>query len=356
VVEIAEKGGNQFSAASEANVGNIKPVRRPIEQILIVDNDIEACLFLKSILEDLGYSWVDTTVDFEEGTRQAIERDYDLILMDLKKEDHDWAGMQAAEVIQTAKPDSLIVLVTGEDVFQGVLQDKKAYISGRIPKPLTVEAVDSALKSLEQTGHAGWPVILGKIETESVHFVDDISKVAKSHKPLFDILVQMLDKVLHATGAEREAVFRLDFVVMDQVMVDGIDGIEATRQINQIDPDIRTIVMTMYGDGESSQAALDAGAYRYVFRPSNPAGALKEIISLIDSADELMDIVQNMGRSAWVSDIYNGMGIAMGMVDRTYRVLHANPAQAEVAGGKPGTGGVCWVEWHQALDQKEPCP
>jgi two-component system nitrogen regulation response regulator NtrX len=70
---------------------------------------------------------------------------------------------------------------------------------------------------------------------------------------------------------------KLDFILMDQVLMGGIDGLETTRIIHREYPEIRIIVLTQYGDGESSRRALDVGAYRYVFRP----GLDEEIINLM---------------------------------------------------------------------------
>ena len=85
-----------------------------------------------------------------------------------------------------------------------------------------------------------------------------------------------------------------DYVLMDQVLMKGMDGIEATRIIHEQFPGIRTIVMTLYGDGESSRQALDAQAYRYVFRSSNLEETVEEIVALIESADELAHIEKSL--------------------------------------------------------------
>jgi len=49
--------------------------------------------------------------------------------------------------------------------------------------------------------------------------------------------------------------------------LNGMDGITTMQKINQIDPNILTIIVTGYATQESSVQALKAGAYDYVTKP-----------------------------------------------------------------------------------------
>ena len=185
-----------------------------------------------------------------------------------------------------------------------------------------------------------------------------------------EITRELLTEALADAGYEVEAVASgeaaiecvkraegdFDFIIMDQVLLGGMSGIDATRIIHQEYPQIRTIVMTIYGDGESSQAALDAEAYRYVFRSLDLKEAVDDVIALIESPRELAEIEERLPKSFWINNVCKGMQMAVGIVDRTYRVLYANEAQNAIAGGESRLGGICWVEWHQAVQQKGPCP
>lgn len=53
---------------------------------------------------------------------------------------------------------------------------------------------------------------------------------------------------------------RPDVVLMDINMPDGINGIEATRQIHQIDPEISVIILSTLSPGPGLARALEAGA------------------------------------------------------------------------------------------------
>jgi DNA-binding NarL/FixJ family response regulator len=63
-----------------------------------------------------------------------------------------------------------------------------------------------------------------------------------------------------------------DVVVMDLAMP-GLNGIEATRQIVRANSQVGVLVLTMHDDDDSVFAAMRAGARGYVLKGGQPAGA-----------------------------------------------------------------------------------
>ena len=61
--------------------------------------------------------------------------------------------------------------------------------------------------------------------------------------------------------------YRPDVVLMDLVM-EGMDGVETTRQIMQICPDCKVIVLTSYLDDEKIYPVIEAGAFSYLLKTS----------------------------------------------------------------------------------------
>lgn len=72
---------------------------------------------------------------------------------------------------------------------------------------------------------------------------------------------------------------RPDIILMDLIM-EPVDGIEATRQIKSVLPDARIIVLTSFVDEEQIFPALEAGALSYLLKTSRA----DEILAAIRSA------------------------------------------------------------------------
>ena len=85
-----------------------------------------------------------------------------------------------------------------------------------------------------------------------------------------------------ATGAEavRAAVtLHPDVLVMDIQMPD-LGGVEATREISRVAPDVAVLMLTMFDDDESVFAAMRAGARGYVLKGAAPENVVRAIAAV----------------------------------------------------------------------------
>jgi DNA-binding NarL/FixJ family response regulator len=87
-----------------------------------------------------------------------------------------------------------------------------------------------------------------------------------------------------ATGkeiVERAAELRPDIILMD-IQMPGINGIEATRRIIEANQEIGVIILTMYEDDDSVFSAMRAGARGYVLKGAHPSEILKVLRAVAD--------------------------------------------------------------------------
>ena len=79
---------------------------------------------------------------------------------------------------------------------------------------------------------------------------------------------------------------RYDVILMD-VRMPGIDGVEAFRQIRVHQPDVRMIIMTAYSTHELEQVALDEGAIAFIPKPLD----IQKVLELIGEAVQKASIL-----------------------------------------------------------------
>ena len=109
-------------------------------------------------------------------------------------------------------------------------------------------------------------------EAISVLLVDDHSMVRMGLEAYFNTLSDIRVVGQAASGAEAVRLVEQnppDVVLMDLVMP-GMDGVEATRQVKKASPSTQVIVLTSYHDDEHIFPAIRAGALSYLLKDVDP--------------------------------------------------------------------------------------
>jgi len=106
-------------------------------------------------------------------------------------------------------------------------------------------------------------------------------------------LERILKRVGHTVATARDATEALAIVseqgvdlVLADIQMPGINGLELVRQVHEISPDLPCIVVTGYGTPKNSVEALRAGAFWYLEKPFDQ-GHLDVVRALVEHAIEL---------------------------------------------------------------------
>ncbi|HEY3289037.1 MAG TPA: response regulator transcription factor [Anaerolineae bacterium] len=99
---------------------------------------------------------------------------------------------------------------------------------------------------------------------------------------------EVIDEASSGQEAVRKALLhRPDIVVMD-VRLNGMSGIEACREITQSAPDVKVIMLTSYGDDDTLFEAIAAGASGYVLKQIGSNDLIKSI-ETVGRGDSTLD-------------------------------------------------------------------
>ncbi len=98
---------------------------------------------------------------------------------------------------------------------------------------------------------------------------------------------EYVDTIFEAESAERSIEIILsnpvDLVIMD-LGLPGIDGIEATRKIKEFNKDIKVVILTSHNDEQEVLNSLKAGANAYCSKEINPKRLTQVVQSVLDGA------------------------------------------------------------------------
>jgi len=93
-------------------------------------------------------------------------------------------------------------------------------------------------------------------------------------------------RCLHACSTAEEALKEIPAAPPDVVLMDinlpGMSGVECVRRLHELAPRVRVIMLTVYENTENIYAALKAGASGYLLKRTSPAKLLEAIQDVVD--------------------------------------------------------------------------
>ena len=121
--------------------------------------------------------------------------------------------------------------------------------------------------------------------------IDDEADVQYSFQRIFDSPeIELKTASSGEEGLKLIPLFKPDLVIMD-VRMGGITGMETLRRIRQMDSKLLVILMTAYGTTQTAIEAMKLGAYDYLLKPFD-VPKLKEIVfNALKAASDMRQVV-----------------------------------------------------------------
>lgn len=123
-----------------------------------------------------------------------------------------------------------------------------------------------------------WDAAMNK--AQKVWIVDD----DKSIRWVLEKALQKTDVEIQSFSSPQEVLKKINHeepdVIISDIRMPGMDGIELLDQIKQYSPDIPVIIMTAYSDLDRAVSAFQGGAYEYLSKPFD----VDEVVSLVKKA------------------------------------------------------------------------
>jgi len=239
-----------------------------LPSILCVDDDVDILEMLKEYFTEQGFV-VLTATNGVEAFLQVKRWQPKAVILDLFMP--RLGGIGALGRIRALNPDIAVVLVSGMGNALELVTEAGLSVAGAFTKPLDLVQISQTLARagvVAPTARVtGDPEQVRRPVRARVLVVDD---ELEFRKVLAEYLQDRGFEVGEARdgeeGLDRIPDFRPHIVLMD-VMMAGMGGVEALRRIKATAPETCVIMVTAVEDIDSARSALAIGASDYVTKP-----------------------------------------------------------------------------------------
>jgi len=122
--------------------------------------------------------------------------------------------------------------------------------------------------------------------TKPILIVDDEKNIRLTLSQSLETLGGEIDTAANGEEALSKLKEREFGLILLDIRMPGMDGMEVLRQVREIRPDIRVIMITAYGTVESAVEAIKLGAVDFLQKPFDPE-EIRELVSRVMDRDKL---------------------------------------------------------------------
>ena len=124
------------------------------------------------------------------------------------------------------------------------------------------------------------------MKAKPILIVDDEKNICLALSQALEILEIEIDTALNGEEALAKLRNKEFGLLLLDLRMPGMDGIEVLRRIREIRPDIRIIILTAYGTVESAVEAMKLGAADFIQKPFS-AEEIRELVSRVMDREKL---------------------------------------------------------------------
>ncbi len=240
-----------------------------LPSILCVDDDVDILELLKEYFTEQGFV-VLTATNGVEAFLQVKRWQPKAVILDLFMP--RLGGIGALGRIKQLNPEVVVILVSGMGNALELVTEAGLSVAGAFTKPLDLTQMSDTLARAGVVAPTSTTV--GGESTQPKRPVRARVLVVDDELEFRKVLAEYLEDrgfdVVEAQDGEealdRVSDFRPHIVLMD-VMMAGMGGVEALRRIKTIAPEACVIMVTAVEDIDSARGALALGASDYVTKP-----------------------------------------------------------------------------------------
>ena len=169
--------------------------------------------------------------------------------------------------------------------------------------------------------------------------VDDEASVRDALYKWFKFDGYRVDTAEEATSALKKLQEDAWEIVLLDIKMPGMDGLELQRQIKQIDKDIITIIITAFASVDTSIQALKEGAFDYIVKPIDPDDMSHLIRNAVEQRrllTENMQLRQQLEEISYPDEIVGESPALKKVMDKVATVAQTD--STVMIRGESGTG------------------